>query len=188
MNRTTKTLTLWLFPIVLAFALWLLWQAPGASGNAVWAKDAWFWTHVGFLCVALSGLVLAVLSAILYLWQSHQLKSKHPGQAFFKLPALDTLEKIHFRALAAGVVFFSLGILSGFFWASDIRAMRIVWHDPKVTLSFLTCALYWMIVSLRLSALRSGQKIATGALVVFALLFVTLLSSYYAPSTFHRWF
>ena len=186
MSRPTRFVALCSLPVVSSFALWALWQARGASGDAVWVKDAWFWTHVGFLCAALSGLVMAVLSALLYLWQSHQLKSKHPGKAFFRLPALDTLEKVHFRMLAGGVIFFSLGILSGFFWASDLREMRTLWHDPKVTLSFLTCALYWVILSLRMSALKRGQKIAAGTLVVFALLFVTFLSSYYAPSSFHR--
>ena len=186
MSRSPRFFVLCSLPVAMALALGALWQARGPSGNSVWAKDAWFWTHVGFLCVALSGLVMAVISALLYLWQSHQLKSKDPGGAFFNLPALNTLEKVHFRALAAGVVFFSLGILSGFFWASDLREMGSLWRDPKVTLSFLTCSLYWVILSLRLSALGRGQKIAAGTLVVFVLLFATFLSSYYAPSSFHR--
>ena len=187
MSRSTRFVTLFSLPIVLSFALWALWEARGVSGNAVWTRGAWFWTHIGFLIVALSGLLMAVISALLYLWQSSQLKSKKPGAALYKLPALDTLETIHFRALTAGVAFFSLGILSGFFWASDLREMGSLWRDPKVGLSFLTCFLYWVIVSLRLSSLRRGQKIAAGTLIVFVLLFFTFMSSYYAPSAFHRW-
>ena len=186
MSRSTRFLTVFSLPIVLSFSLWALWQARGVSGGAVWSKDAWFWTHVGFLVVALSALVMAVLSALFYLWVSSQLKCKHPGVVPYKLPALDTLEKIHFRTLTAGVAFFSLGILSGFFWASDLREMRSLWRDPKVALSFLTCLLCWVIVSLRLSALRRGQKIAAGTLIVFVLLFFTFMSSYFAPSMFHR--
>ena len=188
MSRSTRFLMLCSLPVVLAFALWVLWQARGSSGNAVWAKDAWFWTHVGFLCVALSGLVMAVLSALLYLWQSYQLKSKHPDRTFFKLPALDTLEKIHFRALAAGVVFFSLGILSGFFWAKETKELPEALKDPMVALSFLTCILYWVILSVRLSALRRGQKIAASTVFVFVLLFVILMSTFYFPSGFHKGF
>ena len=179
MSRPTRYFILFSLPITLSFGLWVLWEAR-------WARDAWFWTHVGFLCVALSGLVMAVLTAILYLWQSSQLKSKHPGSVFFKLPALGTLEKLHFMALSSGVIFFSLGILSGLFWATDRKELHNILNDPKAMLSFLTCFLYWVIVSLRLSALGRGQKVAAGTLIVFALLFVTFMSSYVAPSSFHR--
>ena len=185
MSRSVRFVSL-LLPLVLLFSLWALWEAGAATGNAVWSKDAWFWTHVGFLVVALSGLLMAVLSALFYLWQSSRLKAKKLGSALNKLPALDMLEKIHFRALAFGVVFFSLGILSGLFWASDLRELGNILRDPKVILSFLTCVLYWVVMSVRLSSLRRGQKIAAGTLIVFVLLFATFVSSYYMPSVFHR--
>ncbi|MGH7198010.1 MAG: hypothetical protein ACREH5_04625, partial [Candidatus Omnitrophota bacterium] len=79
-------------------------------------------------------------------------------------------------------------ILSGLAWATEMRELGSVLKDPKVALSFLTCLLYWVILAFRLSALRRGQKIAVGTLLVFALLFVTLLSSTYAPSEFHKGF
>ena len=85
-----------------------------------------------------------------------------------------------------GVILFSLGILSGLFWASDIKELNGILKDPKVALSFLTCFLYWVIVSLRLSSLRRGQKIALGTLLVFVLLFVTFMSASVVPSSFHR--
>ena len=149
-------------------------------------KDAWFWIHIGLLSAGLAGLAASVSSAVLYLWQSSQLKSRHPGVVFLKLPSLDMLDKAHVRTLVAGVILFSLGILSGFFWATDLRELGGIWRDPKVWLSFLTCFLFWGIVSLRLSSLRRGQKIALGTLLAFVLLFVTFMSSYYAPSAFHR--
>jgi ABC-type uncharacterized transport system permease subunit len=184
-SRSTRFVSFSL-PVVLLFALWALWEAGSATSNAIWSKDAWFWTHVGFLVIALSGLLMAVLSALFYLWQSSRLKAKKVGPAFFNLPALDVLEKIHFRALAVGVVFFSLGILSGLFWASDLRELGNILRDPKVALSFLTCFLYWGVMSVRLSSLRRGQKIAAGTLIVFVLLLATFVSSYYMPSVFHR--
>ena len=104
---------------------------------------------------------------------------------FPKLPALDTLDAMHFKTLLGGVILFSLGILSGLFWATDLKKLDDILRDPKVLLSFLTCAIYWVIVSLRLSALRRGQKIALGTLLAFGLLFATFMSSYYLPSAFH---
>ncbi|MBI3315387.1 MAG: hypothetical protein HYZ87_00200, partial [Candidatus Omnitrophica bacterium] len=63
-----------------------------------------------------------------------------------------------------------------------------VFKDPKVALSFLTGLMYWLILSFRLSALRRGQKIAAGTILIFFLVFITLLSSTYAPSEFHKGF
>ena len=148
--------------------------------------NIWFWIHISLFLSGVLGLVTALGTAVLYLWQSAQLKSKHPGKVFFRLPALDTLDRLHFRALGAGVILFSLGILSGLFWASDLKAWRDILRDPKVILSFFTCFLYWVLLCLRLSALRRGQKIAFGTLLAFALLFITFISSYFAPSSFHR--
>jgi ABC-type uncharacterized transport system permease subunit len=148
----------------------------------------WLWVHFGLILLGLAGLATAVGSAALYLWQSSQLKSKRPGAIFLKLPSLDALDRVHYRALIIGVAFFSLGILTGFFWASDIRAMGSIWRDLKVSLSFLTCFLLWVLAGVRITTIRRGQKIAVGTLIVFALLFLTFFSSYYAPSAFHQGF
>ena len=175
---------LFLLPAALFAALLIEWGHE--SQSALWIKNVWFWAHVGFISTGLSGLVTAVLSATLYLLQSSKLKAKRLDSSFLKLPSLDTLDKIHFRALIGGVVLFSLGILSGLFWASDRRELGDIFRDPKVSLSFVTCLIYWVIVSLHLSALGRGQKIALGTLFAFALLFATFMSSYYLPSSFHR--
>ena len=182
-----RFLTLFSLPAAIFLTLFvLLWHAHRASGAETWAQDAWFWMHSGFIFLGLVGFVMALSSAVMYLLQSSQLKSKHPGKTFLKLPALDTLDKIHFRSLVGGVILFSLGILSGLYWATDLEELNQIIRDPKVLLSLLTCFMYWLIVALRISALRRGQKIAAGTLIVFLLLFATMMSSYYAPSPFHR--
>ena len=137
----------------------------------------------GLLC-----LVLAVTSAFLYLLQSAQIKSRHPGKIFFKLPSLDKLDRVHFQYLSAGVIFFSLGLLSGVFWAKNLNEFGQILKDPMAVLSFATCFFYWVIFSLRLSALRRGQKIAAGTVLAFFLLVLTLLSPGLCPAGFHKGF
>ncbi len=181
-----RFLTLFSLPVALLLTLSALWHGHRAPSVDGWAVDGWFWMHISFIFLGLAGFVTALSSAVMYLLQSSQLKSKHPGKTFLKLPALDALDKIHFRSLVGGVILFSLGILSGVYWARDLREFGQIVRDPKVLLSLLTCLMYWMIVGLRISALRRGQKIAAGTLIVFLLLFVTMMSSYYAPSSFHR--
>ncbi len=150
------------------------------------AQTLWFWIHISFMLVSFAGFFTAVSSALMYLLQSRQIKSKHPGKFFLKLPALDTLDRTHFRAMVWGSILFTLGILSGLFWATHLQQLGPIIADPKVIMSFITCALYWVIISLRLSNLRRGQKIALGTLIAFAFLFTTIAISYVMPSAFHR--
>lgn len=149
------------------------------------ATDWWLWTHFGLILAGLAGLGAAVSSAALYLWQSRQLKSKHPGPSLMKLPSLDALDKVHVRSLLAGAGLFSLGLFTGVVWAGDLRELSGVFRDPRAVLSLVTCLMIWAIVSLRLSALQRGQKIAAGTLIVFFLLSLTIVSSYIVPGAFH---
>lgn len=150
--------------------------------------ENWLWIHIALLVTGLMCLLMAVASALMYLLQSAQIKSKHLGRIFLKLPPLDTLDRLHFYYLSAGVIFFSLGLVSGIFWARDLQRFEQIFKDPLAILSFITCILYWVILSLRASAIRRGQKIAAGTVLAFFLLIVTLMSSTFAPSGFHKGF
>ena len=142
-------------------------------------QDIWFWIHISFFIAGMGGLAGAVITAGLYLWQSQQLKSKHPGKIFFNLPSLDALDQLQRRLLGAGVVLFSLGIISGIFWAKKFNGIGCIFKDPKVLFSFTTCFFYWLIWSLRAFSLRRGHKIAMGTVLAFLLLFLTLLSTHH---------
>lgn len=147
--------------------------------------DWWLPAHLGLILAGLVGLVTAVLCATLYLWQSRQLKSKHPGASFMRLPSLDALDRIHVRSLVLGAGIFSLGLFTGVVWAGDLRELSNVWRDPRAMMSLAACGMFWAIISLRLSTLRRGQKIAAGTLIVFLLLFLSIASTYVAPGAFH---
>ena len=151
-------------------------------------STAWLWIHAALLVMGLISLIVSVLSALLYLVQSAQIKSKHPGKIFFRLPSLDKLDRIHFYYLSAGIIFFSLGLVSGVFWAKNLNEFGRILKDPMAVLSLLACLLYWVIFSVRLSALRRGQKIAAGTVLAFFLLVVALASSTVASSGFHKGF
>ena len=178
-----RFLLLFSLPIVLLLSVLL---GKGLSSDADSSlSGGWLKFHLGFILAGLAGFIVSVSAALMYLWQSAQLKSRHPGQPFLKLPPLATLDRLHFRALVWGVVFFSVGIAAGVVWARDLRELGSVLRDPKAVLSFLSCAMYWGIVSLRLSALRRGQKIAIGTLAVFLLLFLAIGSTHVAPGAIH---
>lgn len=148
-------------------------------------ENVWLWTHLGLVIAGIAGIAGAVVCAALYLWQSFQLKSKHPDASFMRLPSLDALDRMHFRSLIGGVLLFTLGLLAGVVWAGDLRELGELRRDPRAVLSLVACFLFWVIVSVRLSILRRGQKIALSTLIAFLLLSMAVVSSHIVPGAFH---
>ncbi|PIU40112.1 MAG: hypothetical protein COT00_03420 [Candidatus Omnitrophica bacterium CG07_land_8_20_14_0_80_50_8] len=181
-----RYLMLFSLPIVLIFCLFTIVLAEQKDASVITRTSGWLWFHIGLILAGISSLIIAVSSALMYLLQSTQLKSKHLGRIFLKLPALGTLDRIHFRSLVWGILLFSLGMLMGLLWAKNIHELKHVLKDPTVVLSFLTCFMYWIILSFRFSAIRRGQKIAIGTVLALTLLFLILLSSNVTPTGFHR--
>lgn len=182
-----RFLLLFSLPVALLLCFLALLTGPG-NFSGVFTGSGWLVVHLTFILSGVAGLVTAFSSAIMYLLQSTQLKSKHLGKVFLKLPSLEALDRIHFHALSFGVILFSLGILTGIFWAKDLQELGQVWRDPKVIWSFVTCAMYWAILGFRMSALRRGQKIAIGTLLVFGMLAATFFSAHAIPSALTRGF
>ena len=58
-------------------------------------------------------------------------------------------------------------------WASLHKVLK----EPQSLLVILVCLLYWVILGARITALRRGQKIAIGTLLVFLLLVLTVAGS-----------
>ncbi len=163
---------------ILIFLFAVIYLYPSEGPAAAREPGNWLWLHLGLILSGLAGLLTAVSSAMMYLLQSSQLKSKHPGAMLFKLPSLDALDRMNFASLVWGTILFSFGILSGILWAHDLQRLGPVLQDKKVILSLATCFMYWCILLLRVSSLRRGHKIAVGTVFVFILLFVTIVSSH----------
>jgi ABC-type transport system involved in cytochrome c biogenesis permease subunit len=68
----------------------------------------------------------------------------------------------------------SLGILTGFIWAS--RAWEGSWElDPKIVASIVTWLIYLILFSTRLSGSWRGRRAAYVAILGFAAMMVTFL-------------
>lgn len=182
-----RYLILFSLPITLIFSLLALFLSRHtfniAAPSSQWAK-----IHATLIMFGFASLITAVSSALMYLIQSHQLKARNIGKTLFKLPPLETIDRIHFSSLTWGVILFSFGLLTGIFSAENMGEIKQVLKDPKVSLSLVACVFYWMILSFRMSQLGRGQKIAMGTVIVFMFLFLTFLTANYGPYGFHKGF
>src|SRR3989442_13876081 len=87
-------------------------------------RGAWVWVHILLALIGIAAFVLNFAGALMYLLQERQLKAKRPGAFYYRLPDLQTLDRLTYRTLALGFPFLTTGLILGAGWAR--RAWGIV--------------------------------------------------------------
>ncbi len=182
----TWFLTLFSMPLSLALLFTGILLSDRAQSVSPELREKWIIVHATLILTGFAALVISAASAAMYLLQAKQLKSKHLGRIFSKLPSLSKLDRMHFLTLFFGVVFFTAGILGGFLRAGQLKGLSNLLADPKVLLSIWTCFLYWVVLGVRLSTLRKEQKIAMSTVALCIFLVLTLVSELGSRGGFHK--
>ncbi len=167
--------SLGLFMLPLVFVLTVISALhPGRSFESETFRGRWLLVHIASTILGYTGFFLTFVAALMYLIQERELKSKRPRAFYYRLPSLEVLDELYYRSLVFGFPFLSLGILTGFVWAS--RAWRGPWElDPKILASLLTWLIYLILFSTRLSGNWRGRRAAYVAIFGFAAMMVTFL-------------
>jgi cytochrome c-type biogenesis protein CcsB len=165
-------------PIVLLFTLKASVTRPPALDPAL--DSAWIWVHIGLALVGIAAFVLNFAGAIMYLLQERQLKVKRPGTLWYRLPSLETLDRLTYRTLALGFPFLTIGLVLGALWA------RAAWgsvfaFDPLASLSLVAWIIYAGTLAGRAAAGWHGRRAAYFALLGFAALVLTLGAGFFLP-------
>lgn len=137
-------------------------------------RGGWLLTHIASIFLGYTAFLLTFVAAIMYLIQERELKSKKPRAFYYRLPSLDVCDELYSRSLVFGLPFLSLGILTGFVWAS--RTWKGPWElDPKILASLITWLVYLILFSTRLSGTWRGRRSAYLAVFGFVAIMVTFL-------------
>ncbi len=134
----------------------------------------WFPLHVSFAFLGNAAFALAFGAGVMYLLQNRMLKSKHFSALYYRLPSLDTLDNINYRALSFGFPLMTLGIISGAAWAESVWGTYWSW-DPKETWALMTWFVYAALLHGRMSIGWRGRKAAIFAIIGFLCLVFTFL-------------
>lgn len=152
-------------------------------------RSSMFGIHVTTALLGYVALAVSAVYGIMYLVQYRQLKEKHVGLLFQRLPNLETLSRLNVRALALGWVALTVAILAGSAWAGMLaRAGQLEVNlllDPK----FLMTVGLWLVYGACLAGLYvlrwPKNTLATLSVVGFALMLASsLMVSLFVPS-FH---
>ncbi len=142
------------------------------------------WIHLIFSLLSYVAFLVAFVAGILFLIQEAQLKRKHMGWLFHRLPALGTLDRVNFLAIGAGFGLLSLGLFFGLWGSRHLVRAQWAW-DPKVLLTLILWASYFVLWQVRLRSTLRGRKVAVLSILGFSLVMFTFLGVQRWMPTWH---
>ena len=137
-------------------------------------KSYWLPIHVSFSFMGDALFAMAFGSGIMYLIQERQLKRKRPGAFYYRLPSLEVLDAINYRALTIGFPLLTLGIITGSVWAQYAWGAYWSW-DPKEVWSLITWFIFAALLHTRLTIGWRGRKAAILVIIGFLAVLFTFL-------------
>jgi ABC-type transport system involved in cytochrome c biogenesis permease subunit len=153
---------------------------PGVEDRDALLQGPLFSLHVSSLLLAYASFALACMIGITYVLLFKEIKAKHLGFFYARLPSLQVLDSMNQRAAVFGWVFLTIGLVVGWIWALQapatdprVQAMRI--QDPKIFLA-VVC---WAVYSFEVFGARrigwGGRRTAYLSAIGFAIVLMNLL-------------
>jgi len=94
---------------------------PGVEERAAVLQGPLFGVHVSSLLFAYASFALACVIGITYVLLFKEIKAKHLGFFYARLPSLQVLDRMNQRAIVIGWVFLTVGMIVGAVWALQAR-------------------------------------------------------------------
>ena len=167
---------------------------PSVEDRAAVLQSPLFGIHVSSLLFAYASFALACVIGITYVLLFKEIKAKHLGFFYARLPSLQVLDTMNQRAIVIGWIFLTFGIVVGAVWAAqargglaalDPRVQAMSLLDPKI-FAALVC---WFVYSFELFAARrigwGGRRLAYLSALGFAIVLLNLVPISYFLTKSH---
>jgi ABC-type transport system involved in cytochrome c biogenesis permease subunit len=168
---------------------------PGVEDRAAVLQGPLFGVHVSSLLFAYASFALACVIGITYVLLFKEIKAKHLGFFYARLPSLQVLDRMNQRAIVIGWIFLTIGIFVGAIWAAqarggyssgDPRVQAMSLQDPKIFVALLC----WMVYSFELFAARrigwGGRRAAYLSAIGFAIVLLNFVPISYFFTASHN--
>ena len=187
-----RAMGVFILPIVIALQLIPV-LSPGVESPDPVLDSAWFWVHVSSLLFAYASFALAGMLGVTYMLQFKEIKKKHLGYFYTRLPSLQALDGMNSRAVTIGWLFLTVGVIAGLVWASQVRAVSpndpnvraMSIDDPKILFALLTWAVYSFAVVARQTMGWTGRRAAWLSAAGFVIAMLNFLPLNYFVTTSH---
>jgi ABC-type transport system involved in cytochrome c biogenesis permease subunit len=167
---------------------------PGTDDQSGVLRSPLFAIHVSSLLFAYASFALACVIGITYVLLFKEIKAKHLGFFYARLPSLQVLDRMNQRAIVIGWIFLTIGMIVGVVWAAqaqayaprDPRVQHMSVQDPKIFVA-LVC---WMVYSFELFAARrigwGGRRAAYLSALGFAIVLLNFVPISYFLTKSHN--
>ena len=164
---------------------------PAIEDRAAVLQGPLFSVHVLSLLFAYASFALACVIGITYVLLFKEIKAKHLGFFYARLPSLQVLDSMNQRAIVIGWVFLTIGLFVGWIYAAqapgyDPRVQAMSLHDPKI----LTAIICWTVYSFEAFAARrigwGGRRSAYLSALGFAIVLLNFVPISYFLTTSHN--
>jgi ABC-type transport system involved in cytochrome c biogenesis permease subunit len=140
-----------------------------------------FTVHVMSLLFAYASFALACVLGVTYVLLFKEIKAKHLGFFYTRLPSLQTLDVMNSRATTVGWVFLTIGCVVGAVWAAQVqnspdpRVQAMSLADPKILVAVLSWVIYSFALFARKAIGWSGRRAAYLSGVAFAVVLLNFV-------------
>ena len=166
---------------------------PGMETQNPVLDSPWFWVHVTSLLFAYASFALAAVLGLTYVLQFKEIKKKHLGYFYERLPSLQILDVMNSRSVAIGWLFLTVGVAVGFMWTSQARAISpedanlqaMSLNDPKILMATITWVVYSFAMLARRTMGWTGRRAAWLSALGFTIVLLNLVPVSYFVTTSH---
>ncbi len=182
-NKKIRPLGVLIMPVTFVLMGWAGTLMEGAATQLVPAlQSGWIWVHIIGAATGFAAVLTAAGLGLMYL-----LKEKYSGGIYEKLPEPRTLDDLGYRFVAGGFIMYGLMIVSGAFWANQVKGNYWNW-DPVEVWSLISWLIYGIYLHLRITFGWRGKKLAWYALAAVFAMIVSYWGIPFSVETFHQGF
>jgi ABC-type transport system involved in cytochrome c biogenesis permease subunit len=159
MSTNERAMGVFITPLLVLLMLIPTLDVPVLGARPAVLRSPLFTVHVASVLFAYASFALACMIGVTYVLLFKEIKRKHLGFFYARLPSLQVLDRMNMRAVTIGWAFMTAGLIIGIVWASqtnfresaDPRAQAMTMMDPKIFFAFVS----WGVYSFELFARRT---------------------------------
>ena len=190
---TTDERAMGVFVAVLLVALYVIPALdPTVSPRPPVLQSPLFTIHIVSVLFAYASFALAFVLGVTYVLLFNEIKAKHLGFFYARLPSLQILDAMNGRVVTIGWLFLTVGLAVGAVWAAqlqsspDPRAQAMSLEDPKILVAVVSWGVYSFALLARRAIGWSGRRAAWLSAVAFVIVLLNFVPVGYFLTKSHN--
>lgn len=165
---------------------------PQVDQRPALLRSPLFTIHVLSMLFSYASFALAFVLGITYVLLFKEIKAKHLGFFYARLPSLQTLDVMNARAIVVGWLFLTCGLVVGGVWAMQVgespdpRAQAMSVADPKILVALVSWATYSFALFARRAIGWSGRRAAWLSAIAFVIVLLNFVPVGYFLTRSHN--